>query len=176
MAYKIKITLKTGKVIEKILLKAKKTIDGNIIVSDHPEIDIIVLTKKSKVVMMPKDELDDEIYDTQKRLYKHLSKKGVIDMNSFQAGDLFMSMEAAIPESTDGDKIQYVLYTLAEFIEDELPFYEDQKEYEKQVEDNLLEPEPDEYSEFDPNRHAEEKGSMHRGNNKNFGIGAIHRL
>ena len=175
MSYKIKIQLTPGKIIEKILLKAKKTIDGNIIVSDHPEIDIMVLPKKSKLVMIPKSEMDDEIYDTQKRLYKNLCGRGVVDFGTFQGGDLFMSSEAAIPDAQDGDKIQLLLYAIAQFIEEELPFYKDQKEYEQEVEKNLLEPEPDEYSEFDADRHAAEKGSL-RPAKLNYGIGAIYRL
>ena len=67
MPMRIEITIDNKKV-EKILLKARKTIDGNIIVSDHPEIDIIIFTANNKVVAMPKEELDDEIYDTQNRL------------------------------------------------------------------------------------------------------------
>ena len=67
------ITLKikiNDKPVEKILLKAKKTIDGNIIISDHPDMNILVMPAKSKVVSLPKDELDDELYDSQKRLYR----------------------------------------------------------------------------------------------------------
>jgi len=176
MAIKIKINITPGKVIEKILLKAKKTIDGNIIVSDHPEIDIIIMPKKSKIVMMPKDEMDDEIHDTQRRLVKALAKRGVIDVETVQAGNLFMSMEASIPEATEGDKIQYLLYVLADYIEEELPFYANQKQYEKEMEKMLLEPEPDEYTEFDPEKyHGEKKGSMAR-SIKQYGIGAIYRI
>jgi len=175
MAIKIKIKISPGKVIEKILLKAKKTIDGNIIVSDHPEIDILILTKKSKIVMLPKDEMDDEVYDTQRRLFKYLSRRGVIDLDTFQAGNLFMSMEAKVPESTVGDKIQYLLYVIADFVEEEAPFYRDQKDFEEEMERRLLDPEEDEYSEFDPARHKEEKGSL-RGRQENYGIGAIYRL
>ena len=175
MAIKIKIKITPGKEIEKILLKAKKTIDGNIIISDHPELDIFVLAKKSKIIMMPKEEMDDEIYDTQRRLTKYLTKRGVIDMSTIQAGNLFMSMEVSIPESTEGDKIQYLLYVLADFIEEELPFYKDQKDHEQQMEKSLLEPEEDEYTELDPSRHAAEKGSMHPAQ-RQYGIGAIYRL
>ena len=45
MALVIKIKSESGQEVEKILLKAKKTIDGNIIISDHPELDIIVFPK-----------------------------------------------------------------------------------------------------------------------------------
>ena len=176
MAIKIKINIAPGKRIEKILLKAKKTIDGNIIVSDHPEIDLIIMPKKSKIVMMPKDEMDDEIHDTQRRLIKILASRGVVDIETVQAGNLFMSMEATIPEATEGDKIQYLLYVLADFMEDEIPFYINQKEYEKEMEKSLLEPEPDEYTEFDPEKyHDEKKGSMMQ-HIKQYGIGAIYRI
>jgi len=160
MPMRIEITIDNKKV-EKILLKARKTIDGNIIISDHPEIDIIIFTANNKIVALPKEELDDEIYDTQNRLFQQLTKKGVIDYNSVQGGNLFMSMEAKIPEADKGDKIQFVLYCLAEFIEKEMPFYKDQEEFEQQMEKNLLEPEIDEYTDLDiAKHHANTKGSL----------------
>ena len=110
MAVKIKILVK-GKEVEKILLNARKTIDGNIIVFDHPDMDIMILPSKSKIVSLPKEELDDELHDGQHRLFKFLTRKGVVDHSSIQAGNLFMSMEAAIPDvDGEGDKIQYCLY------------------------------------------------------------------
>ena len=44
------IKIKEQPSIEKIYLKAKKTIDGNIIVVDHPEIDIVLAPKTKKVL------------------------------------------------------------------------------------------------------------------------------
>jgi hypothetical protein len=109
MAIKINITA-GGAPIEKVLLNARKTIDGNIIISDHPDMNILVIPSKSKIVSMPKEELDDELYDTQKRLFDFLFKKGVIEYDSVQAGNLFMTKEATIPEmENEGDKIQYCL-------------------------------------------------------------------
>jgi len=176
MAIKIKINVTPGKVVERILLKAKKTIDGNIIVSDHPEIDIIIIPKTSKLVVMPKDEMDDEVHDTQRRLMKILTSRGVIDFETIQAGNIFMSMEAKIPDAVKGDKVQYILYVLSDFLESDLPFYSNQKQYEKEMEDSLLEPEPDEYTEYDPEKyHKEKKGSMSQ-YIKQYGIGAIYRI
>ena len=59
--------------VERILLKAKKTIDGNIIISDHPEIDILILPAQKKVVTLAKEELDDEVYETQQRFFRFLA-------------------------------------------------------------------------------------------------------
>ena len=149
-----------NKKIEKILLKARKTIDGNIIISDHPDMDIVLYTKSNKVVSLPKEELDDEVYDSQNRLFKYLSRQGVVDVNSIQAGNMFMSMEAAIPESTEGDKLQYVLYAISKYIEEEIPYYEDMKKFEEETEKNLLEPETDEYTELTPDLHSDTKGTL----------------
>ena len=117
------ITLKikiNDKPIEKILLKARKTIDGNIIISDHPDMNILVMPAKSKVVSLPKEELDDELYDSQKRLFDFLVVNGVVDHSSVQDGNLFMTREAAIPETVgEGDKIQYCLYAISNFIDKE---------------------------------------------------------
>ena len=160
MALKLKVTI-DNRIIEKIVLNARKTIDGNIIVHDHPEVDIFILTTKNKVVCLPKGQLDDEIYDTQNRLFKFLTKNGVIDFNTVQAGNLFMSMEASILKSDSGDNIQQVLYVISNFVDEEAPFYDNLKAFEKEMERQLLEPEPDEYTEFDPEEyHADVKGSL----------------
>jgi hypothetical protein len=172
----IKITIKGTAKVEKILLNARRTIDGNIIVKDHPEVDLLVLPEKSKIVVLPKEELDDEVYDSQKRLFKFLVLKGVIEYDSVQAGNLFMSMEAKISKTEKGDSLQYLLYAIAEFVEDELPFYRDQKEFEMDQEQNLLVPEPDEYTEFDPAKyHDEKKGSLPP-RLQSYGINTIYRI
>ena len=170
---KIKINEKE---VEKILLNARKTIDGNILVFDHPDMDILILPAKSKIVSLPKEELDDELHDGQQRLFKFLVRSGVIDHSTVQAGNLFMSMEGVIPEAEgEGDKIQYCLYALSKFIEQELPFYRNQEEYKKEMEKDLVEPEIDEYTEFDAARHADTKGSMAPRMVK-YGIHSVYRI
>ena len=174
------ITLKikiADKPIEKILLKARKTIDGNIIVPDHPDMDIMIIPAKNKIVSLPKADLDDELHDSQKRLFDFLVRKGVIDYSTVQDGNLFMTREATIPEvtGTEGDKIQYCLYAVSNFIDKEMPFYNNMKEFEKEVEENLLEPEVDEYTQFDPSRHGDVKGTMPPRFIK-YGIHSIYRI
>tara|TARA_R110000824_G_scaffold94011_3_gene227237 strand:- start:119 stop:646 length:528 start_codon:yes stop_codon:yes gene_type:complete len=175
MPIKINI-VEDGKEVEKILLNARKTIDGNIIISDHPDMNILVIPSKNKIVSLPKGELDDELYDSQKRLFDFLFKKGIINYDTIQAGNLFMTKEATIPDVVgEGDKIQYCLYAISNFIDEELPFYENMKEFEKEMENQLLEPEVDEYTEFDPSRHAASKGSLPPKMVK-YGIHSIYRL
>ena len=174
MPLKLNIIINNKK-IEKILLNARKTIDGNIIISDHPDMDIVIYMKNSKCVALPKDTLDDEVYDSQNRLFKHLSRNGVVDPSAIQAGNLFMSMEAPIPEATKGDKVQYALYAISNFIEDELPYYKDMERFEKESEERLLEPETDEYTELTPDLHADTKGSLPPKMIK-YGIHSVYRV
>lgn len=176
MTETLKINIADPQSIEKIFLKAKKTIDGGIIISDHPDMNILILPAKNKVVTLPGKELDDESYDSQKRLFDFLIKKGVVDYTTVQDGNLFMSREATIPEAVGpGDKIQHCLFAVSKFVEEELPFYENQKEFEKEMEKNLLQPEPDEYTEFDPSRHSDVKGTLPPRMVK-YGIHSIYRL
>ena len=175
MAIKINI-VENGVEVEKILLNAKKTIDGNIIISDHPDMNIMIVPSKNKIVAMPKEQIDDELYDTQKRLFNFLLEKGVVSYDTIQAGNLFMTKEALIPDAIDGgDSIQYVLYAISNFIEEEIPFYNNMKEYEKEVEKQLLEPEIDEYTEFNPDLHSDTKGSLPPRMMK-YGIHSIYRM
>tara|TARA_R110000824_G_scaffold103901_6_gene246682 strand:- start:1940 stop:2467 length:528 start_codon:yes stop_codon:yes gene_type:complete len=175
MAVTIKIKI-NDKEVEKILLNARKTIDGNIFVFDHPDMDILILPAKNKIVSLPKEDLDDELHDGQHRLFKFLVRKGVVDHSTVQSGNLFMSMEGVIPDVAGaGDKIQYCLYALSKFIDQEAPFYKNQEEYKKEMERDLLQPEIDEYTEFDASRQGETKGSMPPRMVK-YGIHSIYRI
>ena len=49
MPLKLNIIIDDRK-IEKILLKARKTIDGNVIISDHPDMDIVIYMKNNKYI------------------------------------------------------------------------------------------------------------------------------
>ena len=164
------------KEVKKIFLKARKSIDGNIIVTSHPEIIIFIVPKTSKVVAIPKDELDEELHGTQERLFRFLVNDGVVTHDSVQSGNIFMSMEGKIPDpSGEGNKIEYVLYSISKFLDKEMPAYADQKDFEKEEEKRLLEPEVDEFTEFDPARHGENKGSL-APNMISYGINTIYRL
>lgn len=174
MAIKINISDDAPRATERVLLKAKKTIDGNVMVSDHPDVDILVMNEK--IIALPKDEMDDEIYETQNRLFKFLTKNGIVEHDSIQGGNLFMSVEAKMPEAKKGESLQYALYVIAEFMDKELPYYETMDKFKAEMEDRLLEPEIDEYTELDPEKyHAEKKGSL-RPQMRPYGISTIYRI
>ena len=57
----------------RIQLKARRTLDGNIIILDHEDIDVVFLPEKNKCVTFPKESMSDKVYSAQDRMFKYLS-------------------------------------------------------------------------------------------------------
>ena len=142
------------------VLNIRKALDGSLIIFDHPDIDIVVMVEKKKVVAFPKEKLTDEAYQTQDKLFDFLSKSGVISPDSIQGGNLHGSMEGKILESEDLNIINFSLMSVAKFVEEEKPYFEYLDAFEKQQEKRLTDPSEADSSEYDPARHGGTKGTL----------------
>jgi len=162
MSIKIKIEdpkSKEGDSLFNYSLAIRKTIDGNIIITDHPDIDIIVLPSKSKVLTLPKQEMDDIVYDVQDNLFRFLSKKGIIKNDTIRSGNIYGSLEGQIPKSnTEIDSLKVCLMVIADFVEKERENFEYYKQYEKKAMARLADPEEEESTELGEVPHARRKG------------------
>ena len=141
-------------------LDARKTLNGDIVVRDHPDIDIVVVVEKKKVVAFPKETLNDEVYLTQNKLFDFLSKKGIVSPESVEGGSLHGSFEAEILDNPSLNVVDIALMTVAKFIEEEKPYFEYAEKFEKEQEKRLTTPSEAESSEFDPSRHSSIKGTL----------------
>ena len=141
-------------------LNARKTLDGDIIVRDHPDVDIIVMVEKKKIVVFPKETLSDEVYQTQDKFFDFLGKNGIISPESVQGGSLHGSMEGMILENEDMNVISLSLMSVAKFVEEERPYFEYLDAFERHQEERLTGPNEKESSDFDPSRHSGIKGTM----------------
>ena len=147
-----------------IKLKARKTLDGNIMIFDHKDIDIVLMLEKKKIVTFAKDELGDHVYEAQDRFFKYLIKKGVVDFESIQGGNVYSSMEGAILESKEYNPSQVALFAINKFIEQEKPYFEFERSFDEKEEQRLAEPDASESTEWDPEKyHSNSKGSMKPG-------------
>ena len=115
------------------------------------------------------------MYEAQNRLFSFLFKKGVVSLDSVQGGNVYSSMEAKILESKEYNSTQVALFSIGRFLEEEKPFLEFEKAFEKAEEERLAEPGPEDSTEFDANRHDTKKGSM-RPSMKPFGIASVYRV
>ena len=114
------ISVKVGKQQEllKIELKARKTLDGNILIFDHQEIDIVIMPQKRKVVTFAKDDYSETIYHVQDRFFEYLKRKGIVTYDSVKGGNVYGSIEGIIAESKDPEinVLDYTIYNVYKFL------------------------------------------------------------
>jgi len=170
----IKVTVENP-IDAKIRLKARKTLDGNILILDHPEIDIVLSPKNKKVLALSKHQYGDHVYATQSRLFDHLNRNGVIDPASVRGGNVYGSLEGVILESANPsrvDSIQMTLYSVVNFLLEEKPHYDAVKQYEIGFEEELLEPGESATTELGQVPHKKRKGTMtqYAGINTAYGL------
>jgi hypothetical protein len=152
---------KSGTPFYKFKLKARRTIDGNILISDHPEIDIIIMPEKMRIITFSKESFDDTIYQTQNRLMKYLFKKGVVVFDSITGGNVYGSLEAKIQKPSQEYPIDdLMLMVVGKWIEEEKPSYMYQKSLEDTYVENMTEPDKEESTELGDVKAASEKGSV----------------
>lgn len=114
----------------------RKTLDGNYLIKDHIDVDIMVIPDESKILVLPKEKQvnSDIVYSTQDRLFTYLRQKGIINPDSVEGGDAYFSMQATYPESsTDMNPTQAVVFTIGKFLEEEEPFMKFDQEHEDQM-------------------------------------------
>ena len=144
-----------------VTLDIRKTLGGDVAIYNHEDIDIVIDVKNNRVVAFAKDELNDLVYDTQSRMYDYLSKKGIVDRASVQAGNVYGSMQGDIEEAPEGvDAVQVAILGITKFIEEEAPRFMYHKMYDEQEEEMLTSPDSDDSTELGEVPHKREKGSM----------------
>tara|TARA_R110002110_G_scaffold115558_2_gene286472 strand:- start:228 stop:767 length:540 start_codon:yes stop_codon:yes gene_type:complete len=142
-------------------LIARKTMDGRIFILDHPDIDIAILPNEKKVVTFPKEEMNDYVYGTQNLFFNFLTKKGVILPESIHGGNIYGSLEAMIPETTDDiDPIRMVMMVTAKFIENEKEHFQFEDDYYKLQKERYVNPSDEDSTELGEVPHEERKGAI----------------
>lgn len=144
-----------------VKLKARRTLDGDIIVSDHPDVDIVVMPEKKKIIVFSKDNFDDHIYQTQDRLMKYLVKKGVVMPDSIAGSNVYGSLECKIIKPAQEMPIDnLLLMILSKWIDQEKPSFVYQKAIDDIYTDRVTEPDDKESTELGEVPAAQEKGSV----------------
>lgn len=141
-------------------MNMRKALNGDLMIFDHKDIDIIVMTEKKKVVAFAKDLMSEVVYGAESRLMEHLRRNGVIEYDSIQGGNVYGSLEGKLHEGKERDSLKTVIFQISEWMKDELPYIENTKGHDENVEDATLEPNDRDSTELGEVPHAEEKGSI----------------
>jgi len=141
-------------------MNIRKALNGDLLVFDHADIDIVLMVEKKKIVAFPKDLMSEVVYGAESRLMEWMRKNGVIEYDSIQGGNVYGSLEGKIHESKERDSIKSTIYQLSEWIKSEAPSSKMKKGHDDMMQDAQLEPDEENHTELGEVPHAEEKGSI----------------
>lgn len=159
-----------------INLIARRALDGSVIISDHPMIDVIIQPKNSKVVSFTKEDFSDDSYYAQSRLFDYLKKKGVIEIDSVRGGNIYGSLEAKYPEAEGMSSFEAVMFSIGKWVNQEQANELSMQSYEQEVEDLLTTPEEEDSTEMgevphpDPNTPYSVYGKSKRSDANIYGL------
>ena len=139
---------------------AREALNGDIMIFDHKDIDIVIMQEKKKVVAFAKEMLNDNVYGAEKRLFDHLRKTGIVQYDSVQGGNVYGSMEAVVLDSKKYDPMKSALVQISEWCKNEKPSNEFLESHDDMMQDNMLNPDDENATELGEVPHEEEKGSI----------------
>lgn len=170
MTIKVKVNKIKSNVRAK--LQIRQTIDGKVMILDHDDIDIIIIPKDKKVLTIPTEDIDDNIYDTQNRYFKYLNRKGLIEPATILSGNIYGSLEAQYLDSQKENisVIDLIILNTARWLEEERPYFADMEEIKDREEERLLEPNEEESTELGEVPEKSVKGNLTYGYNPYDGL------
>ena len=145
-----------------IELKARRTLEGNILIMDHESIDIVLMPEKNKCMAFAKNVLHEDVYGAQDRLASFMSKRGIIDLSKVRSGNIFGSMEYSITESKIPgiDQTQACIYTIYKYIQAERPYFDLSGAHKDSSQKHLLNPDDEFSTDLGDVPQADFKGSV----------------
>jgi hypothetical protein len=146
-------------------LNIRKSMNGDLMIFDHGDIDIVLSTSNNKVVAFPKEVVTDLVYGAQNRLFTFLRKKGLVIPESVQAGAFYGSIEATMekPYSEQLNTSKMTLINISNFIDEERPYFESTEAIVSMDDEILLHPDKADSTELGEVPQAAQKGSIRKG-------------
>jgi len=145
-------------------LKAKSAVNGDLMIFAHRDIDIVLNQKDRKVVAFAKEMNSDFVYGAESRLFEFLRKKGVLEFDSIQGGNIYGSMEGKLMTAKEHDVNKITLLAIHEWMKDEAPYVNRLKGHDEDMEDHLVEPDGEYSTELGEVPHEDQKGSIRQRN------------
>ena len=156
------LTADGQKIQTTVELEARTTINGDFLILDHIDMDIVIAPKDRKVITFPKESLSSYVYAAQDRLFHFLSRRGVIERDSVQGGNVHGALEGTIAKSIDEnvDPLQLAVFSISRFIDKERPHFMFPKDYDDFLDNEMTDPSPEDSTELGTVPEEPRKGSM----------------
>ena len=165
MALTIKIGRGNQSAVVRLEMDLRKSMNGDLMIFDHGDIDIVLSPNSNKVIAFPKESMGDLVYGAQNRLFSHLIKKGLVVPESIQASSFCGAVEATMQESFKEDlsTAKMTLINISKFIDEERPYFESTEAIISMSDDELMHPDKTDSTELGEVPQSTEKGSIRHG-------------
>ena len=141
-------------------LMTRSAINGDIMILDHKDIDIVLQQKDSKIITFAKETISDYTYGAEARLMEFMRRKGVLEYDSIQGGNIYGSLEGKLMTSEDVEVNKVALKVISEWMSTEDSYLTGATAYDDMSDDHLLSPDGEYSTELGEVPHADEKGSI----------------
>ena len=145
-------------------LNLRNALNGDLMILDHKDIDIVVQQTSKKIITFAKEMMSDVVYGAESRLLEYLRHQGVIGHDSIQGGNVYGSLEGQIMDSETHDPIKVTLLKISEWLETEQPYIAGTTAYDDMQDDALIDPDNEYATELGEVPHSDRKGSINQNN------------
>jgi hypothetical protein len=145
-------------------LMSRSAVNGDIMILDHKDIDIVISQKQGKIITFAKETLSDFTYGAEARLLEFMRRKGILEYNSIKGGNIYGSLEGQLMTSTETDVNKVALLVISEWMTTEDSYIKGTTAYDDVQDDHLVSPDGEYSTEFGEVPHEEEKGSIRQQN------------
>jgi hypothetical protein len=143
-------------------MNMRKALNGDLMIFEHKEIDIVIMEGKKKVVAFAKGLMSEVVYGAEARLMEHLRQAGIIEYDSIQGGNVYGSLEGKIHDSPDRNNIKASIYQIYEWCLSEKPYLEAKNSHDNAIKNHLIDPTDEFSTELGEVPHEDEKGSINQ--------------
>ena len=147
-------------IVTNVELQIRRSMNGDYYISDHSDIDIILLKDKQKVLVIAKDLMSELVYGAQDRLFGFLKKKGLVTMGSVRGGNAYGSIEGEIPVTNHPSPIKLIMLNISKWVDEERPYFETMDHLEDMEEEHFTSPEEEDSTALGDVPHEDKKGAM----------------
>tara|TARA_Y100000593_G_scaffold15315_1_gene29732 strand:- start:788 stop:1327 length:540 start_codon:yes stop_codon:yes gene_type:complete len=165
MAIKITIGKAEKKAVVRLEMNIRKAINGDLMIFDHGDIDIVLSPTNNKILAFPKGTMNDLVYGAQNRLFTHLHKRGIVLPESIQSAAFAGALEAELlqPFKESVSSAKMALVNISQFIDEERPYFESTEAIISMSDNELIHPDKADSTELGEVPQSTEKGSIRKG-------------
>jgi len=145
-------------------LNTRSAINGDIMILDHKDIDIVLKQNGGMIMAFAKETISDFTYGAEARLLEFMRAKGILEYDSIQGGNVYGSLEGKIMKSSQSEPNKIALKVISEWMSTEEAYIKGSTAYDDMSDDHLLSPDGEYSTELGEVPAEEKKGSIVQNN------------